>query len=217
MAERKKLGEMLIEAGFIDTIQLQSALAHQKQWGGRLGTSLIELKFISERDLVSFLEQQLKTKCISILSKELSPEVIHSLTPEIARKYNVFPVSVSEKELVVATSNPLDLVMLDELGFAVGKRIKPQLAIESEIEKAIRVFYERSTDEEPFPSVTQELPPESIPVDMDESRRESKPVNSTKREVTTKMVIDALLTVLENKGIVSRAEVFEALKENRKK
>ena len=56
MTERKRLGEMLVEAGMIDNMQLQSALGHQKQWGGKLGDILLEMDFISEHVLADFLK-----------------------------------------------------------------------------------------------------------------------------------------------------------------
>ena len=39
MAVKKRLGEMLVDAGIIDETQLHAALGHQRQWGGRLGGS----------------------------------------------------------------------------------------------------------------------------------------------------------------------------------
>ena len=47
-AIKKKLGELLIEAGLIDEMQLKSALSYQKEWGGRLGAVLIRKGFVQE-------------------------------------------------------------------------------------------------------------------------------------------------------------------------
>ncbi len=45
---KKRLGELLIEAGVIDETQLKAALGHQRQWGVRLGQSLVDLKLATE-------------------------------------------------------------------------------------------------------------------------------------------------------------------------
>jgi len=212
MVSKKKLGEMLLEAGLIDNVQLQSALAHQKKWGMRLGAALIEMKFITERDLASFLERQLNTQCVSIMTKELSPDVINALTPDIAKKYHIFPLEDSEKELVIATSDPLDLQMLDELSFNVGKRVKPVLALESEISKAIAFYYDNIREEEPVFSMPVEEPVVDQIQMVVEKKEEGKEAGPPKKEVTTKQVVDALMTVLEKKGILTRSEVFAQLR-----
>ena len=53
--KRKKLGEILIEEKVIDEMQLKAALGHQQQWGGKLGTTLIEMSFVTERALADEL------------------------------------------------------------------------------------------------------------------------------------------------------------------
>lgn len=211
MAERKKLGEMLIEAGLIDSVQLQSALAHQGRWGMRIGSALIELKFISERDLASFLEKQLKTQCITIMTRELSSDVINALDAELAKKYGIFPLEVKDKELVVATANPLDLQALDELGFSIGMRINAKLALESEINRAIRFYYDNIREEG---SVEPPQPPviDQIQMVVERELTPSQLAHEAKSSVTTKSVIDALISVLERKGILTRADIFKELK-----
>lgn len=219
-----KLGELLIEAGLIDNIQLQSALAHQAKWGMRLGSALMEMKFITERDLASFLEKQLNTQCVSIMTKELAPEVINALKADVAKKYGIFPLDATDKELVIATANPLDLKMLDELGFNLGRRIVPKLALESEINRAIRFYYDNIHDEPIVPEVPE--PPVVDRIDIVEMKGESSQMErqiepseiteKAKEVVTTKSVLDAMLTLLEKKGILSRSEVFDLIRKKQK-
>jgi hypothetical protein len=219
-----KLGELLIEAGLIDNVQLQSALAHQAKWGMRLGSALMEMKFITERDLASFLEKQLNTQCVSIMTKELAPEVINVLGADVAKKYDIFPIDVTDKELVIATANPLDLKMLDELSFNLGLRILPKLALESEINRAIRFYYDNIRDEPIAPEVPE--PPVVDQIDMVEMKGESSQMErqidpseiteKAKSVITTKSVLDAMLTLLEKKGILSRNEVFDAIRKKQK-
>jgi type IV pilus assembly protein PilB len=210
MAEKMKLGELLMEAGLIDRVQLQSALAHQKKWDIKLGAALIEMKFISEQDLASFLAQQLNVKCVSIMEKELSPEVVNALEPEIAKKYHVFPLEVREKELVVATSDPSDLGVLDELSFRLGKRIRAELALESEVRRAIRYYYDNVRED--FSRHPEKDAPvvDRIRMVFDEGSRPAE--TPARKEVTTKTVLEALLAVLERKGVLTRAEVMDEIR-----
>ncbi|MEE9524152.1 MAG: hypothetical protein V3V59_05300 [Thermodesulfovibrionales bacterium] len=224
MAGRMKLGELLIEAGLIDNVQLQSALAYQAKWGMRLGAALMEMKFITERDLASFLEKQLNTQCVSIMTKELAPEVINAMEADAAKSYGVFPLEVTDKELVIATANPLDLKMLDELGFNLGLRIIPKLALESEINRAIRFYYDNISEEliapeVPEPPVVDQIEIVEMQGEQSQMERQIEPSEITEKEksvITTKVVIDALLTLLEKKGILTRSEVFEEIRKKQK-
>ncbi len=224
MAGRMKLGELLIEAGLIDNVQLQSALAYQAKWGMRLGAALMEMKFITERDLASFLEKQLNTQCVSIMTKELAPEVINAMEADAAKSYGVFPLEVTDKELVIATANPLDLKMLDELGFNLGLRIIPKLALESEINRAIRFYYDNISEEliapeVPEPPVVDQIEIVEMQGEQSQMERQIEPSEITEKAksvMTTKVVIDALLTLLEKKGILTRSEVFEEIRKKQK-
>ena len=55
---KKRLGEILIDAGVLDENQLRSALSQQRRWGGRLGKTLLELGFVDERTMVLALSRQ---------------------------------------------------------------------------------------------------------------------------------------------------------------
>lgn len=211
MAEKLKLGELLIEAGLIDKVQLQSALAYQKKWNVKLGAALIDMRFISERDLASFLEQQLNTTCVSIMTKEIHPDVINAVKPEIAKKYGIFPLDVEEKVMTVATSDPLDLPMLDELSFRLGKRIRPQLALDSEVKRAINCYYDNIREEQMRPPA----PREPIIDRIELSRAGMGTEKRTETDLTARDILDALITVLESKGYLRRSEIFGMIKKQK--
>lgn len=214
MAERRKLGEMLVDAGLIDEIQLQSALGHQAQWGMRLGAALIDMKFITEETLCLFLEQQLNTKCVDILSLEIAPEALKLVTADMARDFGVFPVKADEKAVLLATADPMDLPTLDNLAIKLKRRVVPCLALESEIRKAILLHYEGINPGEPAPEPsmhnvrvldhTQMMPEEK-------KDAASQPSVSEWKEVTTQHLVEAIMRALEKKGILSRSEIFEEL------
>ncbi|HEB01972.1 MAG TPA: hypothetical protein ENI12_01935, partial [Nitrospirae bacterium] len=60
--KKKRLGELLIEEGVINDLQLATALGDQKQWGGKIGEILLRLKMMSEEDLAYALQARLKVK-----------------------------------------------------------------------------------------------------------------------------------------------------------
>jgi type IV pilus assembly protein PilB len=114
--EKKRLGQMLVDEGLIDDTQLQSALAYQRQWGGRLGSIFLKKGFVSEKDMSVLLEKQLGQKCISIESYgNPSHDVLDMVRLDIAKKYTIFPVKFEKNSLLLAISDPTDLKTLDDL------------------------------------------------------------------------------------------------------
>lgn len=140
-----KLGEMLIQAGKLNAFQLNSALSHQRNWGGRLGASLLSLGYISEQELLKFLATQLKLPRVNLVGYKISKEVLHYIPAEKALELNVLPVERKDVNgtiyLLVAMCDPTNLMLLDSLQFMTGCRIKAALASEREVREAINFHY----------------------------------------------------------------------------
>src|SRR4030066_552331 len=146
--DKKRIGEILKEAGLIDEFQLATALGRQKEWGGRLASILINMGFVDEESVASVLEKQLGQKCLSLDNKEIPPEALNTIKPDIVKKYCIMPIESDQKTLTIATSDPTDLKAIDELEFTLGTRIKPLLALEYSIKKAITQHYSEITFED---------------------------------------------------------------------
>ncbi|HEY6911281.1 MAG TPA: hypothetical protein VI356_18025 [Myxococcales bacterium] len=145
MPPRKRLGQLLTELGVIDEHQLQSALGHQKQWGGKLGAILVQKGFCSEDQMVSALTQHLALPRVKLSETKIDPRAQKCVSRQIAEKLHVFPYELSgsgrSEVVTVAMSDPTDLSAVDQLAFHTGKRIKPMLAGESEVLNAIHAHY----------------------------------------------------------------------------
>lgn len=140
----KKLGQLLVEDGLLDESQLQEGLEAQEELGGRLGSNLVRMGFISEEQLASFLGRQLGLPCITRLER-VSPEAIRRLPRQLAVQYKVVPISVNRRELGVAMADPANLEAADAIAFKTGLRVRPAVAPELLIEYALARFYgERS-------------------------------------------------------------------------
>lgn len=141
MPERKKLGELLLGKGLIDEIQLRSAVSYQKNWGGKLGSTLVEMGFVSPEEIAKVLEEQLRQKCLQESQMVPEPEATALMSAQDASKYIAFPLRVRGNEVLIALSNPLDLAITDEIGFKLGKRVRGVLAMESAIRNSIKKYY----------------------------------------------------------------------------
>lgn len=141
VARRVPIGEMLLAQGRIDAQQLQSALAHQRQWGGRLGQALVRLGFVTESDLLRLVGQQIGVPFVEIGERYVPPAVLGLVPEKLMRQRRVFPLAVASESrrgpLVVALSEPDNLPFLDDIAFACGMAVKPVLAAERDIERAL--------------------------------------------------------------------------------
>ena len=141
---RQNLGEMLVAANLIDEVQMQIALAEQKQTGKRFGSTLVELKFIDENVLAAFLSKQIDIPCISLLHVDIPRKVLRKLPRATALDCKAVPVRIDRERLEVAMVDPTDLDVLDKVEKAAGMTVTPLIAPES----SIRTMLERCYPEE---------------------------------------------------------------------
>lgn len=222
---KKRLGEMLIEAGIIDELQLTAALGQQRQWGGKLGSILIKMGFVTEKSLSFVLEKQLGVKCISIEGMEIPRKALHAVKLDIAKKYCIMPLDLDKNILSIAIADPTDVKTLDDLSFMLGVRINPVLAFESDIKKAIAQHYEGVAYIDTGMGKTYKPTTNSIEkMELTGTEPITQPPSkgpperpSEKQEITSKVVIEALIALLLEKGIITRQELAKKIDEKIKK
>lgn len=138
---RVRIGELLIKKGRLNGVQLETALAHKRKFGGRLGRSIVELGFMREDALLLAVSEQLGVPLIEIGGRFIPRTVLNLVPDKLLRGRRVVPLErLSEKRrgpLVVAVSDPADLGLLDEIAFATGLEVKPVLASDADLEQAI--------------------------------------------------------------------------------
>lgn len=140
---RKKLGEMLVEAGVITDQALRMALSEQKRWGGTLGRTLVDMKALSEHELVDALSKQLALPTIDLDHVEIHTTVLDIIPGELAEQYSVVPFAQPMKFLDVAMADPTNLGVIDELRIRTQLNIRPYLAGPKMIERALAKHYRR--------------------------------------------------------------------------
>lgn len=143
---RKKLGDLLREAGVIDDAQLASALGQQRQWGGRLGTILVQMNMVNESDLTQAISRQLALPTVDLTESSVPVDVLTLIPQELCEKHLLLPWARTRNErgvetLHVAMSDPTNLAVVDELAFRTGKRIDVSVAADRDVELAIRRYF----------------------------------------------------------------------------
>ncbi len=137
----KRLGELLIKANLVTPDQVQRALAEQKTGGGSIGTNLIKLKYIDEDTLLAFLSKHYNVESVR-LSKVAIDEKATKLVPSsTAKKHLLIPVKRVGPKLIVAMSDPSNIIVIDEIKFITGYNVQPVVAIDRDLVDAIKKFY----------------------------------------------------------------------------
>ncbi len=144
-----KLGELLIKEGLLSQADLEKAISAQRQDGGRLGEIIVKLGLTQEEEIIRVLGKQLGIPYFTLGTGMLKPTIgqkLENFIPhEYAMKNYVLPLSHTLKSITVAMSDPLDLLLLDNLRKLTGCEINPVIATKVDILKAIDEFYGKST------------------------------------------------------------------------
>jgi hypothetical protein len=140
---RKKLGEMLVEAGVLSEQGLRMALNEQRRWGGTLGRYLVEMKLVSEAELVRVLAAQLAVPPVDLDHLEIHPTVLELVPGDLAEQHSIVPFAQPMKFLDVAMADPTNLGVIDELRIRTQLNIRPYLAGPKMIERALAKHYRR--------------------------------------------------------------------------
>ncbi len=132
---RKRLGQTLVEMGVLTPEQLSEVLAEQQRTGQRIGQIVVEKGYVSSAQLADALSAHLAIPRVRWEEVELSPDVVR-LLPERFARHSVLPLRLEGETLYVATADPLDVVLLDDIRAATGFRVVPLVATPQEIEAA---------------------------------------------------------------------------------
>jgi len=147
-AKYLRLGELLIQSGVIDQPQLEKAIGVQRQEGGRLGEVLIKMGILKEEQLITTLSKQLGIPYFALGTGMLKPAADQGLDKLISHDFAirniVLPLSRTMRSLSVAVTDPLDLILIDNLKKITGCDINQAVATKSDITKAIAEFYGKS-------------------------------------------------------------------------
>lgn len=138
----KKLGQLLVERGWITGEQLIRAIQSQRMVGGRLGTCLLEMDVLDEEHLLDALSDQLRVPAAGLDQLRVIDDGILNLVPaKVAERRRAVPFYADREEIKVATLEVHDLTLLDELRFCTNRRVVPHIANEVRIFEALEKHY----------------------------------------------------------------------------
>ncbi|MBU1087691.1 MAG: Flp pilus assembly complex ATPase component TadA [Candidatus Omnitrophica bacterium] len=138
---RKSLTAVLVEKNLINNEQLREA--RQRQQGAKLPIQdvIVEMGFVSEKDMLEVLSNVFQMPIVDLKGENIDANVVNLISYDIAKRYGVFPLRNEPENVVLAMSNPQDIIALDDLKLLVNKSIQPFLASKSDIAICIEKYY----------------------------------------------------------------------------
>lgn len=138
---KKKLGDLLKEAGLVTEVQIQDVLA-QKKRDQKLGDALVEQGFITEKQLLDVLEIQLKLDSVSLYQYPIDISLTNLIQKDFARSKLLLPIKKEDSHLIVAMNDPLDFYAIEELEFSTGYVVIPVIATRDDLLQTINRLYD---------------------------------------------------------------------------
>ncbi|MBI4861785.1 MAG: hypothetical protein HY815_16225 [Candidatus Riflebacteria bacterium] len=140
-----KLGETLIQAGFINQSQMREAMARQRQTGKRLGQILTEMKVVTEKDITAVLSKQLNLPFIDLFNYIIDPAIAKLVPEHIAQRHQLIPINKVGNTLTVAMVDPLNVLAIDDIQLMTGLNIRVVVAAPSHVQAALQDAYGASS------------------------------------------------------------------------
>ena len=164
----QRMGDLLVREKIISAEQLEQALKMQREGGGRLGSVLVKLGFLSDEDVTNFLSKQYGVPAINLSYFEIDAQVVKLVPYETSKRYQILPLSRVGASLTIAMVDPTNVFAIDDIKFMTGFNIEPVVASETAIMDGIEKAYNTQTQEEDLESVMQSMSEDDADVELQE-------------------------------------------------
>jgi len=139
-ASSTRLGRLLVEQGVITQEQLAEALEAASTAGSSLIAALDQLGHVGETEVAKAVAERMGLDFVDLGAYDIDPNAATSLSSDLARRHNVLPIKVEDDHLLLAMSDPANLIAIDDLRIVTGYEVRPVVAAESDLQQAIDKF-----------------------------------------------------------------------------
>ena len=141
MAQRK-LGQILIDQGYINDDQLWDILEEQKQSPGQpIGQVAVRMGLVTQGQVTEALAEQWGMPVVSLGETNIPANVLEIVPQTMAELYKIMPISMKNGVLTVAMADPQNVGVLDDLRNFLGHEIRGAVSSQSDVEEAIARYY----------------------------------------------------------------------------
>ncbi|HOQ16347.1 MAG: Flp pilus assembly complex ATPase component TadA [Epulopiscium sp.] len=139
--DKRKLGDLLVQADMLTVKQLKKALAEQERTGEKLGEILVKKGWVTEQNIVEVLEFQLGIPHVDLSKYAIDPKAASMISESLAKRYMLIPIQIENDRLVVAMSDPLNVYAIDDVKLATKMEVMPVIASLADVKQAIDRMY----------------------------------------------------------------------------
>ncbi len=139
----ERIGDYLVSQGLLNEEQLQKVLQAQKESNGakKFGDVVVELGFMTEVNFTKALAGKLRVQYVDLDNIDINTDAVQKVPEQLARKHTVIAINIQGKRLTVATNDPVNFIVLEDIKVSTGMDTVPVLATTSAINKAIGKCY----------------------------------------------------------------------------
>ena len=196
-----RLGEILVKESLITQDQLQKALEFQRVNGGKLGSCLTKMGFITDDDITGVLSRQYGVPSINLKYYEIDPNVIRLIPQDTATRYQVVPLSRVGSVLTIAMTDPTNVFAMDDVKFMTGFNVEPVVASEAAISDAISRFYGgAASNGEELTNLMRDLVDEELELAPDDAELDAQALEKAAEEAPIIKLVNLILTDSVKRG-----------------
>jgi len=143
----RRLGQILVDLGYITDEQLTQLLEEQSAHPGeKLGKLAEEMGLISDEQLAAGLAEQMGMQVVVLGDQQIPRTALNEISDTMAQMYRVMPVLLEDNTLTIATCEPQNLAIADELRTFLGRDIRVLVTTETDLNKALERYYATEGD-----------------------------------------------------------------------
>jgi len=184
---KDRLTSILLEKKLISEKNLEKALKLHKEKGGSLGEMLTKEGFVTQKDFMITLSKELKMPPINLQKFTIDPAVIQLVPANVAKKYSIIPISKLGDALMVAMSDPMNIMAIDDLQTLTNYKIDPVLCTKTQIVKAIEEYYK--LEKKQFSEALQQIEAKEGAASLELVREETLDLAKAEAESTAAPIV----------------------------
>lgn len=201
MAQKRRIGELLVEAGLLKQKDVPTIDAHASKKKTRFASAAVELGLISEQEVLQFLAKQHGVPAVDLTRSVLPRPLLNRIPKEVATREEVLPLRLEDSNLLLAMSSPDNIGVRDEIAFVTGFTVLPYVAMRGRLLTASSEAYADLRD--PY------LGPRANPDDADEDGYVAIVTAETLQPIADELSMEVVIEVEDSLGDEDAIEFSE--------
>lgn len=185
---RQKIGELLLEKKIITEEQLDEALEIQKKTGEKIGQIFINEKYVKEEELYTILAEKLDKKFINLEEYPINGEAVLKISQTLAQRCMAVPINIENGKLIVAMTDPSNIIAIDDIMLYANMRVVSVLATEKQILNVVNKYFGKQV----VSNATEEFKRENNIVDTKEKEESDESANSPVAKMLNSLIEQAI-------------------------